>query len=37
MSIKCVYCAYIWEYKGSLQKATCPNCANKTKVTNNES
>ena len=30
--MKCTYCGYEWEYTGAMDRATCPNCSNKTPV-----
>ena len=30
--MKCPHCKHIWEYKGKLKQATCPNCSLKVKV-----
>lgn len=32
---KCPRCKYSWNYKGKLQKATCPNCSHKFFVEGN--
>lgn len=30
--LRCQQCGYVWEYTGSLQKATCPSCSAKVPV-----
>lgn len=30
--LRCQQCGYTWEYSGSLQQATCPNCSAKVPV-----
>jgi transposase len=31
-SVTCHNCGYEWDYKGNLEKATCPGCSYKTDV-----
>lgn len=31
---ECHSCGYRWEYNGNKERATCPNCGNKTEVNN---
>ena len=35
MLLKCPRCGYIWNYKGKLQHATCPNCKKFFKIRGN--
>jgi len=30
--VKCPRCGYVWEYRGKLTVATCPNCLRKIRV-----
>jgi len=30
--IRCPHCAYEWEYGGTMDLATCPNCSRKVNV-----
>lgn len=30
--LQCHQCGYVWEYSGSLDQATCPNCSSKVPV-----
>lgn len=32
MELECTKCGYKWDYGGSLNLATCPNCGYKVKV-----
>lgn len=32
MRLRCKKCGLIWEYKGSREYATCPNCHTKNRV-----
>ncbi len=32
VKVKCHRCGYVWEYRGKLKLATCPNCNAKVKV-----
>ncbi|WP_435179902.1 hypothetical protein [Halorussus sp. AFM4] len=34
-NVQCHRCGYVWEYTGSLRRATCPNCATKVPVEEN--
>lgn len=34
--LRCQKCGYVWEYTGSLQKATCPSCSAKVPVESEE-
>ncbi|NEU57482.1 hypothetical protein [Halorussus sp. MSC15.2] len=34
-TLQCHRCGYVWEYSGSLQRATCPNCSTKVPVGQN--
>ena len=35
-TLQCHRCGYSWEYSGSLQRATCPNCATKVPIDENQ-
>jgi rubrerythrin len=36
VKVRCRKCGYVWEYKGRLGLATCPNCGAKAKVPKEE-
>jgi DNA-directed RNA polymerase subunit RPC12/RpoP len=35
VKVKCHRCGYMWEYKGKLGMATCPNCGSKVNIRKN--
>lgn len=36
MRTECSNCGYEWDYSGSLEQATCPNCGKKTETGSTE-